>query len=221
MKRSILSDERGFSLVELIVVVVILGILSGGLAVSISVVTNADAERAAKSLQTILLRARTEAVENNEENETSRLKTEYVAVIEQRENGDYYASVKKKTTPFTVTGGVKTYGTPSYSEPIVEKKLSSYRVNVYFGEKNSDITNEASVTQIQKETETIKETIEYSFSRGTGRATVGKCTVTNPGGGSESLSFSTVKYYDIYLVGSETYKIVISNASGVNHIEEQ
>lgn len=74
-RRTKLNNE-GFSLVELIVVILILGILTAGTTIGISVLYNAKVDNAAKRLESMLTRAREEAMAHVEADTWLEIKTE-------------------------------------------------------------------------------------------------------------------------------------------------
>lgn len=192
MKKGKTPDNKGFSLIELIVIVLIIGIISTGAVMSFTVVYNADSERAAKRLTTILSNARTEAMTYNDDTPTHKI--DVVAFIEQRENGDYYAGVQKKTTQ-------KATGTTS-SETVEEVKLANYRVKLIFAKKNAIGPEELKFNTANSWGGSMGR-IEYSFKRGTGRL------VPSPVG-----TVTSSDYCDINIEGSENYKLILSTASG-------
>ena len=199
MKRDVISDSKGFSLIELIVVVLIISILATGAVMSLAVVYDSDVERAARNLYTILDQARTDAIAYNDESQSQ--KVEVLAYIEQHDNGDYYAGVKKITTQ-------KSGGVDPVVEILEEKKLANYRVTIFFGKKNSTIAS-ADLVELQNGTDAIETgkpgLVEYSFKKGTGRLDPDK---------------ATSEYCDIFIDGSETFKVLLSTASGkcmINH----
>ncbi len=95
-RRTKLNNE-GFSLVELIVVILILGILTAGATIGFSVLYNAKVDNAAKRLESMLTRAREEAMAHVEAETWLELKTEgdniYARVFVQN-NGAAEAEMK-------------------------------------------------------------------------------------------------------------------------------
>lgn len=82
-------NNKAFSLVELIVVVMIMGILTAGVSVTVSVIYNANVENAAERLVMQIDKARTETL-------TSQDESVYLKVFLDTDN-NYYASVCRGT----------------------------------------------------------------------------------------------------------------------------
>ncbi|MCQ2536865.1 MAG: prepilin-type N-terminal cleavage/methylation domain-containing protein [Lachnospiraceae bacterium] len=101
------QNNAGFSLLELIVVVLVLGILAGGMAVGISVVYNARSDSAAKKLYSMFTTARETAMAYSD-GET------WITIIEK--DNDLYAGIYVKETGIT--------------ELKAEEKLGSNRITV-------------------------------------------------------------------------------------------
>lgn len=96
MRSRIENDNKGFSLVELIVVVLILGIMSGGAVIAMSTVMSARVSSASTMVTNLMKQARQKAMSiANSENTTDNTTDIYV---EFYKNGkDIYGSVKRHT----------------------------------------------------------------------------------------------------------------------------
>ncbi|MCR5685583.1 MAG: prepilin-type N-terminal cleavage/methylation domain-containing protein [Lachnospiraceae bacterium] len=187
-------DDRGLSLIELIVVVLIMGIMATGAVMSMTVVYNADAERAVTNLTEILDKARTMAMAENDDgvgmpgSRTNLVKI--VARITQDDKGDYYASVVKRTW------ATESVAAPTDTE--VEKvKLCNYRVKISAAKIGG--------VSLKELTNNPGDMFEYAFKKSTG--------------GIEAVRFDSDpaahnEYLDLFVDGSDHYRIVFSLASG-------
>lgn len=81
------NNNKGFSLIELIVAVLILGIISTGLISGVSTIYNARAERASQVIGTVLKQARKKALALNN-TATDQIRAEICF-----DDGQYYANV--------------------------------------------------------------------------------------------------------------------------------
>lgn len=93
------SNNAGFSLVELIVVILIMGIIAGGATISIATVINADSGRAVRAFTSTMTQARQEAMAI-----TDNTTTVYVRLF--AEDNSHYAEIcvmDSSVTPATVT----------------------------------------------------------------------------------------------------------------------
>lgn len=117
------QSNSGFSLVELIVVVMVVAILATGATLSISMVYNSSVEQAAKKLNSTLAQARQEAMSLADDS------AEVYAKIYQDADSNWVVSIEK------VIGGT--------AEAILQpKKLGNYKVDVGYG-KYTDATEVA------------------------------------------------------------------------------
>ena len=84
------NNNKGFSLIELIVAVLILGIISTGLIQGVSTVYNARAERASQVIGTVLKQARKKALALNSDVEQIRAEISF-------DDGQFFANVYSGT----------------------------------------------------------------------------------------------------------------------------
>lgn len=82
-------NNRGFSLIELIVVVLILGILAGVATISISQITNSNVTACTRKLSNVLDKARIDTIS----------KVETVTLTVYLEDGNYYARITVQGNP--------------------------------------------------------------------------------------------------------------------------
>ena len=187
------KGDRGFSLVELIVVILIMGVLGGGSVAAVSSIYHANAERAAKKLIDLMDVARTKAMALDNG-------STYITFRVYNENEDNYAGVYL-CTPSNPDGEL--------IEPASPQKLSNYRVTIKVGTKNTPLTGG---TAIDEEIP-AQSFLEYRFKKSSG----GIASVTF--GHGEGSSFATNEsdaafYKDIIIEGASSYKVIVVPATG-------
>jgi prepilin-type N-terminal cleavage/methylation domain-containing protein len=146
MKLGVRMDNKGFSLVELIVVILITGILSAGAVFSLSAVYYADEERAAGKIMTLMSEARSSAIALGN-NETIALK------VFLHDDGYYYAGVYQGSKLISPEGKS---GDPN----IPETPIAKYKVSISVGPKGS--------TAADREAITASKSVQYFFRKSTG-----------------------------------------------------
>ncbi len=120
-------DDRGFSLVELIVVILIMGVVTGGAIIAVSTIYNADAERAAKRVVSLMSVARSKALALEDSS------TSYITFkLECDSNGNYYAGV------YDSAGNIIEPGEPQL--------ISNYRLSINAAKKNKTGPTEITAT---------------------------------------------------------------------------
>jgi prepilin-type N-terminal cleavage/methylation domain-containing protein len=192
-------NNAGFSLVELIVVILIMGILATGATISVSIIYNADAERAATNIVAGLNEARTKAIALNDEGTHIDIE----ARIEQRDNGDYYLGIYRVDNTYKVNGAV-----PRTESLLEEKKLGNDRVSIYAAPKNSVIANAETYTLVFSDAESGTGTkVAYTFKKSTGGLVLAG-TETDTG------VITDANLCDVLVIGSESFRIVISPITG-------
>lgn len=201
MKSGWYGDDRGFSLVELIVVVLIVAILATTATISLSIVINADTEKAAKKFCTMMSTARAKAMATDGEKSGSDVLHIVFRVFVK--DGNNYAGIYK----YDEHGNLK--------ETIEEEKLSNYKVNIIVGPQNSE-TQPSAMKQLD-ESDTDRNYAEYRFRKSSG----GIDSVKLGAGAAETDSSSTnLKFYtDVIFDGSETFKAIIVPGTGRCYLE--
>ncbi len=214
MKTEFRKNNKGLSLVELIVVILIMGIITGGAVLSFSVVVNADTERAAKKISSLISMARTQAMAEDSD-------TVHIEVRVFEFNGDLYAGIYK----------CEAGSTPVLIEPVQVReknplvpasKIANYKVtasayhrtNKLFDIDNgieNDIANENSGTEYG-----FENAIKFSFMKSTGGV---KSTQQGDSGAvtdEDSSTFCT----DLVLSGGTNYRIIVVPATGKTLVKE-
>lgn len=132
MRSGFIKDKSGFSLVELIVIILIMGVITTGTAMSISVVYNANVERAAKKVNNLMKIAHTEAMALEDTNSQ--------IVLRVFKNGDdFYCGVYLRNR----STGVDT--------EITAEKISNYRVSVSVGSMKTVPSGTPATQEIENE----------------------------------------------------------------------
>lgn len=193
------GDSRGFSLVELIVVILIMGVLSAGAVASVSAIYYADAERAAKKITTMMTTARTLAMTEDAGEDTA-----YIKFKLWQQDGDFYAGIyycEKSGETWTET--LKELASP--------EKISSYRVGISVGQKNSTGTDDRTALD---EENAAADCVEYTFKKSTGGIRKSKL------GNLAALTGENI-YADIIVSGSSSYKLIVVPATGRCYLGEE
>ena len=205
MKYRKFSDNRGYSLVELIVVVLIIGVLATGATLSFSIIYNADAERSARKFAAMVNLARSQAMATEGKDST------YIKLKIFIKDGDNYAGV---------------YRCNSAGDEIQEielDKISNYKVEVVLGPKGSP----AGTTKTIAEEKDKLGYVEYRFNKATGGiASVTSCEIETVTEGEDGniLTYKSPKvgtglsdslfFVDILFDGSADSKVIIAPATG-------
>lgn len=194
-------NNSGFSLVELIVVVLIMGILAGGAIMAISTVSNADAQRAARNLSSMLTQARQLAISTADSSSDTVTKKVYAEIYFN--NGYYYVDIcssKDETTGTVVT---------------VEetKRLGNYHLDITYNAAKGVGDNELLYDQATS----TGNRLRIGFDKGSGGINRVGITATD-GTGETALNADNV-LTDIYCEGSRTEHIILIKETGKNYLD--
>ena len=186
------KKNAGFSLVELIVVVLIMSIITAGVAMSVSAFYNADARRVARNIAAVLSQARQKAMAMDE-NDSRQV---YVSLYEQ--GGKYKARIRQQ----------KNAGIP---DEISTTELGNYKVNIELGKRDSSAGG-ADNKQL-----TGNEVLIY-FKKNTGG--IEKIQWSNSPVLDDSSYADGDKIRDIIISGASTYKVIIVRETGKCYLDE-
>lgn len=145
------SDNRGFSLVELIVVVLIMAIISGGVITSVVVIHNADVNSAADKTVAVLNSARSYTISKADGSiwfELCKISGEgYYGIVYQGDKID-----------------------PSHAEKLTSEKIGGETLAITVKKTNSDNT-------IQSITVTEDNPVEFNFVKASGSLKEDYCDI--------------------------------------------
>lgn len=194
-------NNSGFSLVELIVVVLIMGILAGGATMAISTVTNADAQRAAKNVIAFLTQARQMAISTaDSSNYSSSSKSVFADIYFN--DGYYYIDICSEQRGASET-------TVTVEET---KRLGNYHMNIYYNDDKGNGTNGLLYDQATSSGKKLR----IGFDKGSGGINrVGLVDAS----GAETILNSDNKLTDIYCEGSRTEHIILIKETGKCYLD--
>lgn len=208
-------NNKGFSLVELIVTIMIMAIISGGAITSVSVIYNASTERAAETLCSMMKLARQKAIALGDDTGSEKI-TVFLTISQDAEN-DYYANI------YSLVQGAPS-ATLLKSEKLGNSHISISVGNI--GEKNiafadftipekndegadysdGDLCDLMNVTT-SNATKNHMLTAKYTFRKTTGGLV------------EAGTSQSAHQYCDIYINGSELQHIIVVRETGRCYIK--
>lgn len=196
-------NNSGFSLVELIVVVLIMGILAGGATMAISTVSNADAQRAARNLSSMLTQARQLAMSTaDSSNDSAAAKKVYAEIYFS--DGYYYVDICSSITDGTGT-------TVTVEET---KRLGNYHLDITYNESRGTGDN----TLLYDQATSFGKRLRIGFDKGSGG--IDRVGLVNAdGSGTETALNTENKLTDIYCVGSRTEHIILVKETGKNYLD--
>ena len=194
MNALVKHKNSGFSLIELIVVVLIIGILATGTVVSFSAVYYSDAERAAKTICSYMTMARAKAIAYDGSGHYIKVK------ITQDSDERYYIGI--------YDGADDSLIEPAGDKP---KLLSKYSVALYAGPKPSDVNAPIDLSLATYKKITPTDTIEYTFNKSSG--SIKKAAFSD-------MDDSNNSYVDLVIEGPENYRVIFVTATGRCYLNE-
>lgn len=202
--RNLQLNNKGLSLVELIVTILIIAILSTSTVLSISVVYNSDTERAAKVFVASMNEARQKCITvGNSENSASVDKTEVFATLYLNADGFYCVDVSSSVVNVStgaIAGSEKVYDT---------KQLCKYKNTFDCGVYNAG----AAMTMVDPDFE-AGDKVVFSFDKGSGG--IKESYVEKTDGTTTSYDFT-----DVFVRGSRsTVNMVLVRQTGRCYIYE-
>ena len=197
MKFCFVKDKSGFSLVELIVVVLIMAIVATGTAVAISTLYNADVERTAKKVTNLMKVARSKAIALDD---TS---TQVIVRLYKDASGDYKGGVfLHKTSDGTFH---------EYDESLVtEEKISNYKV---------DLTVSGKASSSGEATKSISSSVVDYYTKSTGGIIKQELDGVVYGLDDAGKPDEHRLYRDLIFSGSDTSRIIIVPATGKSYLD--
>lgn len=205
MTRSRTQLNKGFTLVEVIVVVLIIAILATGTVMSFSIVLNANANKAASYLVSTLERARQKAIALEED--SARQATEvFVKLYKNTSDNYYYADICQLTTDKLTSS--------STLETLASQRLGNYRIDLYLGEKPAS----PSADTVTLDTEDLLDVsatgyVKLLFNKSTGGITIEQHASLSDGGLS-SAGVDINSYVDIYVRNKSAERILMVRDTG-------
>lgn len=133
-------NNKGFSIVELIVTILIIAILATSTVLAVSVVYNSDVDKAAKILTTVINDGRQKSISiADSEHSASVTKTEVFSSLYLNTDGFYCAEVFSRTVTTMVDETDSSIVTIVYGDPVVydTKQLGKYKMTFELGEYNT------------------------------------------------------------------------------------
>lgn len=182
-----MKKNEGFSLIELIVVILIMAIVAGGTTLAISSVQNVDADRAAKRVEAAFKAARTKALAAPTESGSGDGRTYYVALY--NEGGQVMIGAFEHSGAYSGPDSARLATDNQIYNAVA---LGSSKLSVSVAEQNG--TNERALSH-------DGDRVIYAFRRVTGSI-------------SASCSTNGGRYVDICINGSDDRNLYIAKATG-------
>lgn len=160
-------NNKGFSLVELIVVVLITAILAGGVVTSVAVIHDADVPAASKKLVSMLTAARSYT--------TSKSRDSIWLELSKEDGGGYYAQIYQ---------GDKS--NPDDAEVLSKEKIGGKLLTL----KIKELKDDGTVAEINI---TDGASVKFNFIKASGALKEGYTDITVTDGGSKSENIIVIK----------------------------
>lgn len=187
-------NNKGFSLVELIVVVLIMGIIAGGVTVSVSVIYNASVSNASERLVQMCEKARSEALSRQDDS---------LRLVVYKSDGDFYADL----TRLNSLGGTEVIATEKLGNSHIDicyincTAAQEAYLNVSTAEKNY-------ITSVEDDGTDARLVLAYNRSSGG--------ILPQSGAGTANEKYVT----DILIQGNDNADLILVHETGRVFIEQ-